>query len=298
MAGVYGEITSGDVLKASIAKEVMWKDSDLMAIGTQILPPTPWPNLDAQWAFPLEVDGEYPVPEGAIASRKRVEWVHFGAVMEMAEFRWMITDHAKARQLENYTMSTMMKRGAEYFAEKEDQQILDALYAGAGATAVTVGAGNEWDTNAATRDIEGDIMDAVGYVVDESNIRLNEIRNMCIVYPAKVYSRLNELSMINNITQSLQKYMESSHGLSFYPTRYYHETSSTGIEDDALVIVKGEKTGIHGYYSGSDIPLSEVERVFGRGMDYLTKKLFFSKIVPEDEDTTTSYRICKISNVI
>jgi hypothetical protein len=298
MAGSYGEITSAEVLRANIAKEVMWKDSDLMAIGTQILPPVSWPTLEAQWAFPLEVDGEFPVPEGAIASRKRVDWVHFGAIMEMSEFRWMITDFARARQLANYTENAMMRRGAEYFAECQDGQIIDALYAGAGATDVTVTSGNEWDTNAATADIEQDIMDAWGYIVDESNIKLNEMRNVCIVYPAKVDAKLRGLSMINNIQQSLMQYLGNSFGFSFYPTRDYHETSALGIQDDALMIVKGEKTGIHGVYSGGDIPMSEVERVFGRGTDYLAKKLFFTKIAPESDSVTTSYRICKIANVI
>jgi len=294
-----GEITSDDVLRAEIVKQVMYKESDLLSVGTKILPPKPWKTLDAQWAFPLEVDGEFPVPEGAVARRSSpVEWVHFGATMEMAEFRFMLTDFAKARGQENLTYETMVKRGAEYFAECQDHQILDALYAGAGATTVTVSSGNEWDSNAATTDIEGDIMAAWNYIVDESNVRLEEMRNVCLVYPAKVDGYLRSLKMIGNVNQSLMTYLNKSFGFTFYPTRYYDETGSTGIQDDALLIVKGDKTGIHGVYSGNDIPLSETWRVNGVGQEFLTKKLFFTKIQPESASDATSNRICKIANVI
>jgi hypothetical protein len=308
MAGVFsaastraGEISSREGLMAVIARSVMYKDSDLLAVGTKIIPPQPWPTLDAQWAFPLEVDGEFPVPEGAIASRSRPVYVHFGARMEMAEFRWMITDFHKARQLENWTQVHMQRRGSEYFARCQDQQIINTLYAGAGATAVTVAAGNEWDTNAATVDIEGDIMEAWQNILDESNVSLDEISEVCILYPAKVDARLRGLRLINNIQRSFMDYMGKSFGFSFYPTRLYHETATTaaaGIQDDALMIVKGPDTAIHGVYSGADIPLAESERVMGRGDDYLVKKLFFTRVVPETATVTGSYRICPIRNVI
>ena len=295
---LWGEITSGEVLKAAIVKDVMYKESATLSIGTKIFAPKPWPNLDAKWAFPLEVDGEFPVPEGAVARRARVEWVEWGAVMEMAEFRFMLTDFAVARQLAQHTYNVMVQRGAEYFADKQDEQILDGIYGGAGATTVTVGAGNEWDDNAVSADIEGDIMDAWGYLIDESNIRIEDMRNVCLIYPAKIDGRLRGLSLINNIHQSLMDYVGKSFGFTFYPTRYYHESSSVGIQDDAVLMVQGDRTGLHGVYSGGAIPLAETERVFGRGMDYLTKKLFFTKIEPDTQSDPTSDRICKIANVI
>ena len=294
-----GEITSDDVLRSNIVKQVLYKESALMSIGTAIIPETKWPTLDAKWTFSTEVDGEFPVPEGAIALRsKPVEWVQWGATMQMAEYRFMITDFAKARMMQNIQFNDQVQRGAEYFAEKQDYQILDALYTGAGATSVTVGAGNEWDANASTTDIEGDLMSAWNYLVDESNIKLKDMGNVSIVYPAKVDGYLRGLKMIGNVNQSMMTYLKKSFGWSFYPTRYYNETTSVGIQDDALMIVAGNKTARHGVYNGNAIPLSETWRVHGRGTEFLTKKLFFTKIQPESSSVTTSYRICKIANVI
>jgi hypothetical protein len=44
--------------------------------------------------------------------------------------------------------------------------------------------------------------------------------------------------------------------------------------------------------------MAEVERVFGRGKDYLVKKMFFSKIIPNSASDAASDRICRIANVI
>ena len=141
-------------------------------------------------------------------------------------------------------------------------------------------------------------MDAWSYILDESNVRLEEMKSVCLVYPAKVDGKLRGLRMINNIQRSLMDYLGKSYGFTFYPTRYYSETVSTGIQDDALLIVKGEKTGTHGVYSGNAIPMAETTRIFGRGTDYIIKKLFFTKVAPESSSVSTSYRICKIANVI
>lgn len=294
-----GEITSDEVLRANIIKQALYKRSNLIATGTQILSPKPWKTLDAKWSFPTEVDGEFPVPEGAIAARsKPVEWVEWGGSMQMAEFRFMLTDFAKARQQEQLTYTAMVKRGSEYFAEVEDSQILDALYAGAGATTVTIAAGDEWDAAGVGTDPEANISEAWNNILDQSNVPLEEIKNVALIYPAKVDATLRGLKLIGNIQQSLMKYIGDSYGFSFHPTRYYDETGATKLQDDALMVVKGDETGIHGVYDGQAIPLSETWRVEGRGQEILTKKLFFTKIQPESQTVATSYRICKIANVI
>ncbi len=295
---VRGEITSNEIAKADIAKTYIWRASAEMSPGVKLFGEANWPTIDAKWAFPLEVDGEFPVPEGAVARRARIQYVEFGAVMEMAEFRWMITDWAKARAMEMKTHTDMQRRGAEYIAKCQNRQILDALYAGAGATTVTVGAGSEWDTNAAGVDIEGDILDAWGYIIDESNCTEDEMKQIGLIYPAKVAGKLKTLRLIENVQQTLEKYLGSSLDLTLHPTRYYNETTSVGIQDDAVLFIKGEYTLRHAAYRGDAIPMSEVVRVFGRGVDYLVKKMFFSKVEPDTQTDATSDRICKIANVI
>jgi len=293
-----GEITSDDVIKAEIIKQALYKQSNLLSVGTKILPPKPWAQLDAKWTFPTEVDGEFPVPEGAVAMRSRpVQQVEWGAVMQMAEFRFAITDWAKARQQANLTVQQMIKRGAEWFQECEDSQILDAIYARVGNT-VSVSPGNEWDAAGVSTDPEKDIMDAWAEILDHSNIGLEDMKNVALVYPAKVDNVLRGLKLIGNIQTSLMSYLKGSYGFTFLPTRYYDEAGSTKLQDDALLVVSGDATGIHGVYSGGAIPLSETWRENGRGQEFLTKKLFFTAMQPESTSVTNSYRVVKIANVI
>ncbi|RLG74823.1 MAG: hypothetical protein DRO14_05275 [Thermoprotei archaeon] len=294
------EITSDDVIKADIAKELMWKRASLLSVGEKVVPVRNIDTLERKIYWPdLEnVSGEFPVPETATAARSPpVQFIEFDITMQMAEYRWMITYWAKARQQANWQMEAQIRAGSQFFARCIDQQILDALYAGAGATPVTVAAGKEWDSGSADADPEGDIIKAWNNILDESNVGLDEIQNVCLIYPAKVDAVLRSLKMIGNIQQSLQDYLKGSYGFSFYPTRYYDETGTTGIQDDALLVVKSEETAVHYKYTGNDIPLS-MTRELDRGIEYITRQIFGTKVVPSSSGVTTSTRICKIQNVI
>jgi len=293
----HGAITSKEVERAQLAKTYMWRKSAELTPGLKFFPEQEWPTIDAKWVFPLEVDGDFPVPEGAIAKRVRVDNVEFGASMEMAEFRWMITDWAKARALGSWTQTTMQKRGAEYLAKCQNRQIIDALYAGAGATTVTVGAGNEWDANGPNMDIANDIISAWNYILDESNVD-TEIPVIGLVYPTKVAGVFKTPKLLDNVMTNLKKYLGESIGLVAMPTRYYNESTAVGIQDDAIVFVPGEETLIHAAYRGNAVPMAEVQRVFGVGDEYIVKKMFFSKVQPDSQTDATSDRICKIANVI
>jgi len=295
------EITTDDVIKADIVKRLMWKRATLLSVGEKVVPIRNLNVLDEKWYIPdlEEAAGEFPVPEGAVAARsKPVTWIETGITMQMAEYRFMITDFAKARGQDNWQMDAQTRAGSEWFAKCIDQQILDALYAGAGATTVTVPSGAEWDSGTADVDPEGDIIKAWSNILAESNVGLEEIRNVCIIYPAKVDSILRGLKMIGNIQQSLQDYLKGSFGFQFFPTRYYHETEAKGIQDDALVVVKSEETAVHVKYTGAAIPMSETQRIAGRGTEYIVRQIFGTKVVPQSATVATSKRICKIANVI
>jgi len=294
------EITTDDILKADIAKEVMWKKSSLLSVGEKILPVRNTTNLEVKhYWFDIEnVSGEFPVAETAVSARAPpADYVEFNVRMQMAAYRWMITYFAKARQLGNYQMEAQIRAGAEFFRRCVDHQILDAVYAGA-ANTVTVPSGEEWDSGSASADPAGDIEEAIGVLIDKSNWDpAGGDGTLCLVYPSKVDGVLRGLRMINNIQQSLQQYFKQSIGLQFYPTRYYSETGTTGIQDDAILLVNSPETGIHYKYTGTAIPMAQTfER--DRGIEYITRKIFGTVIVPKSSGATTSNRIVKIANVI
>jgi len=290
------EITVDDVVKADLAKRLMYKRTTLLSVGEKIIPVRNMPEFAEKWYFPdLEtVKGEFPVPEGAVAALSpSVEWAEFGIKVEIAEFRFMITDLAKARGQDNWQYEAMVKAGSSWFANCVDKQILDTLYAGAGITHTIT---TPWDEPAA--DPEGDIMTAYGKLLDQSNIGLEEIKSVCIVYPAKVDHVLRALKMIGNIQTSLMDYMTNSFGFMFYPTRYYDEVGTTKLQDDGLIVVNSEETGVHLKYTGGAIPLAENHRIIGRGQEYIVKQIFGTKVIPHSKTVTTSKRIVKLDNVI
>ena len=295
------DITTDDILKADIAKEVMWKRSSLLSVGEKVIPSVNTNQLEIKyyWYDIENVSGEFPVAENAVSSRAPpADHVEFDVQMQMAEYRWLITYWAKARQLGNYQMEAQIRAGTEFFRRCIDQQILDALYAGAGATTVTIPSGEEWDSGSAAADPEGDIIQAFNNIVDESNVDLEaEMASVCLIYPAKVDAVFRSLKLIGNIQQTLAQYFKNSYGFKLYPTRYYDETGSTKLQDDALLVVNSRETAIHFKYTGNAIPMAMTFQR-ERGIEYITRKIFGTVVVPYASGATTSKRICKIANVI
>lgn len=301
LASKLQEITSDDVIKKDVIKKMMYKRSSLISVGEKILPIVNQTTLEETWYIPdtESVGGEFPVPDGATAKRSApVQWYPYGIYMQIAEYRYMITYMAKARGRENWQHDVQVRAGSDFFRRCIDEQILDAVYAGAGATDVDVAVGNEWDVNGANMDVEGDIMKAWETIVDESNVAEEEMGEVWVIYPTKVDSKLRGLKLIGNISRSLKDYLKGSFSFNFATTRYYDETGTTKMQDDAIMIVKSRETGVHVKYTGGVIPLSETDKISGRGMEYLVKQIFGTKIVPESGTVTTNPRICLIKNVI
>lgn len=295
------EVTTDDVLKADIYKEVIWKRSSLISVGEKIVPVFNTAHFEQKlyWTDIEAIQGEFPVSEEATSAKAApAPWAEFAVRMQMAEYRWLISFWAKARQLENSQNEAMLRGGAEWFRRCLDSQILDALYAGAGATAVTIGAGDEWDSGSASMDPEKNIIDAFNNIVSESNLDIEaEMATVCLVFPAKVDATLRSLKMIGNVQQSLMQYFKNTYGFQFFPTRYYDETGTTKLQDDALMVIKSPETARHYKYTGGAIPLAKTKE-HDRGSEYITRAIFGTVVVPSASGVTTSKRICKIANVI
>jgi len=280
------ETTSDDVIRKEIVRQVIYKEADLLAVGTKVVPTKNFGDLDIKFSFPETMSSEYPVPEGSIAERRRIKWVDYNMTLEKGQCRWTITDEAVLRQLENYQMEFSRRRASEALAREKDEEILDAVLNGAGNT-ITIASGNEWD--AAGGAPEDDIVNAITKILDTSNILEADIKNMALVVPTSVWAQITKLQTIHNIQQSFREYFEKSYDMKFYPTRYY--------KDDAVLLVVGDQTAIHGVLQTNRIPLVEEERLKGRGREYVITQFFKTKVTPESATKTTSNRICRIKNV-
>jgi len=295
--------TSDIVIQRDIQREVIYRKADLLSVGTKLLPVRNFGVLDVKFEFPSEFTGEYPVPEGAMAKLEKIVWTAFNASLQKCQVHYMITDEAKARQLDNYQRQVGMKRAAEAMAVQMDSHILDTVIAGANTdNLVTVGAGDEWNSGGADVDIDGNVATAINNILSNSNVSLEDITNINMVVPAPVYGELKKLRLIGNVQQKLLDYFKSVWGLGIYPTRYTDAITgkAAGISDDAYVVVYSDDAGIVGNFepgAGMNIPLTEERRAYGAGDETLFTRFFKAKIQPFSSSVTTSKLIARIANV-
>jgi hypothetical protein len=298
-----GGTTSDVVIQRDIQREVIYRKADLLSVGAKLLPIRNFGVLDVKFEFPSEFVGEYPVPEGAMAKLEKILWTPFNTSLEKCQVHYLITDEAKARQLENYQRQVGMKRASEAMAVNMDSHILDMIIAGAFATnTVNVGAGNEWNSGGVDVDIDGDIGTAINNILSNSNVSLEDIANINMVVPAPVYGELKKLRLIGNVQQKFLDYFKTTYGLGIYPTRYTDAITgkAAGISDDAYLVVNTDDAGIIGNFDpqGSmNIPLTEERRQFGVGDEFLFTRFFRAKIQPFSSTDATSHLIARIANV-
>lgn len=284
-----GETTTDDVLKERVIEEVIYRESDYIAVGTNILPERDFDQLDVEFAFPSEIDAEYPVGENSIVDRSKVTWREMDMSLHQAEARFMITDMARLRGQGNLQNEISTRRAAEALAEEKDLNIMNTLMSGAPTENVNEldrTADEGWDQDG---DIEGDVINAWNNIFNISNVSENELQDAHLVVPAGVYAQLHSLQLINNTQQNLRDYIENSYGLNIWFTRT--------LDTDALLAVGGEETGIHGVLDTNEIPMVEEERQLGRGTDYLTRQFFNTGIMEDAGLDGQSYRIARIENV-
>lgn len=282
-----GEATSDTAYKKEIIKEVIYRASNLLAVGTQMIPVKPLDNLDVKFTYPGEAAAEYPVPEGHITGVSNVEWPELGYSLKKGQSRFRITKEAKIRGQGDNQRQFSMRRCVEALAKIEDAEIIDAIIAAIGNT-VTIAAGNEWDTDKG--DPETDILAARQLIMHESNVTDAEIKNLGLLVGTNVSSQLLKLQLIGNVQQSIASYLKVAFGIAMFESR------DTDLADAAYMMVMGKNTGEHGYYNGAAEDLVENYPIRGVGEEWLVTKFFKTKILPDVASGTTTKRLVKINN--
>lgn len=290
----YGWSNPDDEIKADVLREVLYTASNLLAVGTKLLPTINYKVLDVQFEYPGAITGEYPVAIGGITRVEKVTWSSFNMTLKQAQVRWAITDDAIIRELEDQQEAVSTKRAAEALAELKDKNIIDAIEAGDYVTdKITVAAGAEWNVNSGTTDIEQDFLAAKANILNDSNVTLADLDNMSLLVPTKAYPSLEKLCLIGNVNRSMEDYLETAFGTLAYPSRH------SSLTDDAYLVVYGEDTGRHGVLlQHPKVPLVEPERARAVGWDYLIRQFFETKITPFSSSDSTSHRIIDIYNVV
>ncbi|RLE66992.1 MAG: hypothetical protein DRJ38_00030 [Thermoprotei archaeon] len=279
--------TTDDAIKREIVKQLIYKRADFISAGVKVVGVQQFDNLDIKYAMPSEASVEYPVPEGAGASLSLIDWTEFTFSMQKAEGRFMITDEARIRGVDNVQWQISIRRLGESLAYEKDKNILDTLINGAGNT---FSASATWDTATASQ-ITADIAKGLNYVMSAKGVVDSDINRVALVLPMKAWTGLLRVVEIGNINRSIRDFIEDGYGIQILPSKY--------LTTDAIMLVKGAETAIHAVLRPpAGIPLVEQKRHEGVGTEYIVRQFFNTKVIPESSSQTSSTnRICVIEDV-
>jgi hypothetical protein len=283
--------TPGTTAQERAIRQVVYQQSKANATGLKIIPEQPFGVLDVQWDYPGAIKGQHGLADTAVVSRQNITWSDFKKTLRKAQVRYFQTDAASIRRIEQATHKINAQRAAEAMAIQKDYNVINTLKGGA-PSGNTVTAGTKW--NEAAEDAEQNIVDAWTGIIDGSNIQLSVSAGqglqagdtIAMLLPSKAWGPLNSLQLINNVQQSLMRYISGAFQLEFYPTRAPKADEFSGtwpLATQALMAVKGEMTGVHMVYDGSEdsVPLTERTRVEGAGWDYLITQWFETAIIED-----------------
>lgn len=292
----YGQQLVDADIKKELIRKIIYQGADSISVGVKVAPPTNLDVLDVKFNYPSSMTGSYPVADDAVTPREKITWSQFTLALQKAQVHYFITDSAKLRAVIGTQNTINARRASEALAKLKDDEILAAIYAGAGGS---VTAGAKWTS--ASCDIEADVVNAWNGILNNSNVNETEIENLALIVPTAAFAKINTLKLIGNVQQTIKDYIDQSFGITVYPTRTTKLGSTTST--DALLMIPGELSAQHGVLSpaaagAANVPLVESERVMGAGDDYLITQ-WYKTIVIEDGKAASgkNYRIYKIATV-
>lgn len=283
--GYSGVITSDDEVKKELLREIIYLKAEELMVWKNAVVMQGMDGLELKLMLPKtrRIDPQK-IAEGARARYRKVDWFTISEVMEKESVELMITDEANARGLDNVQMRYSMIAAARGLAWSKDTDIKNTIVNGKGGTTPASGLWTD-----PTTDIASDVADCIGAIIDNSELNEYTLGQLQIYYPAGLFAHLNKPVQIGEIKDTIRDYLGRQYDMVFNPTKQ--------LTQNAYVVVPGEETASHIYYTGSDIKLVESEREMGVGERYLITQLFKTFIMPEEENGTTNSKIREITGV-
>jgi hypothetical protein len=294
-----GMQTTSTIRQKLIAERLLYQNSTLLAIGTQLLE-TQWTDdLEFRFTIPGEMTYTYDVPESVGPGEiEHVEHTPIGGRIKKGFISWGQTIEAAIRGNVKAQNAITQRQAELAVATSIDNHILTQINTAAGATAVAVDADAKWDgLGIHSPNIVGDVAQAFNNIFSESNVSAREIKNLALVIPAALYGSVITVSQINNIVQSLEKYFKTSFGLTVYPTR------DSLFATQALLMVKGAQTGFFGRLKPEAIRAAGHQSTWLEqkpivGWVYTSCQFWGAYTIPYPNTGTTTTRICKLTGVL
>lgn len=309
--GGVGDTTRDHVLKRELLRQIIYTESGSLSVGTEVVDVEPMDRLAVQFEYPGETTAEYPVQNDTQTDRRYITWREFKIRLHRAQARYFVSDGAKLEGMIDQHMEAMTSRTSEALQRRKDENILGTL--ANGATSENELNHDPWnlDEDDGGMDIVDALFEMWVQILMEAPVNNMDITNMAVVVPARVYTELNKLVVVQNIQQRVEDYIGQSFGFAFYPHKVgmheddqAYEKHDVNLQDKAIMMIPGGDTAVHGELTQSaaaaaNVPLVEgPNREFGRGEDYLITQWFNTAIMShESGEDGVSPRIAVASGV-
>lgn len=277
---------AGEALKAEVVQRMLYKKAETLMNFSDAVTMTPINSLEFQITLPgMEFFEVEEITEGALADFQKINWFKVETTMKKYQTRVRITDEAKVRNQIDIEMTQSNKMSSKGLARAKDVEIATALETAKGGTTA---APKKWTSNDA--DIIDDIGTVISKIFDTTYVTDQDVGNILMYYPAKLWPRLMKPTEVANIQSSVGSWVSDNYKIIPKQTRLY--------TDKCMFVMQSEETAMHLTYSGNQIPLSEPTRIPGVGNDYFVTQYYRTFVLPNSEDDKThNNRIQMLTNV-
>tara|TARA_Y100000361_G_C11103524_1_gene313343 strand:- start:48 stop:944 length:897 start_codon:yes stop_codon:yes gene_type:complete len=282
-----GPFGMGDGVLQQTLRDFIQLQSLRISVGTKVVGVRTVPWLDFKWYTGNIGTFEFPLDDAAVTDPTKVGTKSYTAKLEKGQGRCTFLDSVRLRGEDWETLDRQQLAIVRARADKIDENILDALIAGAGQTQAATGSGFK----AANGDAEADILAAMDLIFQNGRVSGDE--PVALILPATHRSVLLNTTLYGNVVESLQAHLARIANLTIYYTRD-SDFSSTG-----LLLVPGAETAEFFQYNGPGFQETELTRIPGVGFDYLLTS-YMGTVIHEHDDGAAAgknNRICKITGI-
>ena len=223
--------------------------------------------------------------EGARTRPQAQDWYYVYGHLSEFSTEIAITDESRGVEGNDLQIRSTIEAQAAGFAWEKENEMRDAIIAGAGSSDAASG---PWDDPAT--DIARDLAEVIGDIFSNSFMMESDIRNIQIFFPAKLWTFLAKPLEIGQIQQSIRTWAQQNFNINFWPTR--------ALTTDAVVVLKGPRTVRHLTYTGPGMRSVEYERKAGVGDVFIYKQAYNTKVIPDADGGSTNQKIRVLEDVL
>lgn len=287
-----GDITRDEVLKRELLRQIIYTSTGQLSVGSRLAPTQQMNQLGLEFAMPGETTADYPVSNDTKGERRYIDWTEFKIRLERAQARYFVSDGAKLEGMIGPHMDAMARRTSEALARRKDENILGRIANGA-PSENSDSAGTAWDQDVNV--MIDELRKMWEWIVLNAPLNSLDVIDMTVVLPARVYTMLSELELINNVQQRVEENLAETFNFTFVPHKVgMHDDDQSldqygvNLQDVAIMLLPGEDTAVHGELSQSaaaaaNVPLVEgPERDPQGGEDYFISQWFETNVMEQD----------------